>query len=197
MIRNPILLDLPMPIRTQRLLIRPMMPGDGKHVFDLIEESRTLFQEWFSWEKNVHTWHDSEKTAREFYAGFITRTAFNFLIFNQNYLVGSCSFNDPDWEIPSAAVGYLARQSEQGNGYIREAVKALILYAFHHIGFKRLEILCDDANTKSAAIPEALGFSLETKAFGLVAKPGTQDLRLCRRYVRFDTKGLEWAEETW
>jgi hypothetical protein len=39
-IKDPLLLNLPIPIYTKRLLIRPLMPDDGQQLFTAIEETR-------------------------------------------------------------------------------------------------------------------------------------------------------------
>ncbi len=197
MIKNPILLDFPLPIQTKRLLIRPMMPGDGKQMFDAIQESRTILQEWMDWVDNVKSPEDSESTAREFYAKFILRQEFTFVILREGNLIGTCNLHHIRWNIPAAAIGYWCRVREQGNGYIREGIPALTKYAFHALKFKRITILADDANTKSTSIPETLNFNLETTSKGLLAKPNTDELRLGRLYVRFDAEGLEDWETKW
>lgn len=46
MFQEPILLDLPIPIKTERPNIRPMMLGDGREVFKMIDESREFLQKW-------------------------------------------------------------------------------------------------------------------------------------------------------
>ena|SRR3990167_8792280 len=196
-IKNPLLLDLPMPITTPRLTIRPMMPGDGKQVFEAIDESRKILSQWYDWVAGAKTWKDGECMARQFYANFILRKDFSCVIFREEKLIGICGYHSPNWGIPSAAIGYWCRVSEQGKGYMCEAIAALTLYAFQQVGFRRLTISCDDENIKSAAIPETLGFTLETKSKGLIPKPGTKELRLCRRYVRFDAQGLEEWNVKW
>jgi len=37
-IKDPLLLNLPMPIYTKRLLIRPLMPGDGQQLLRLLKK---------------------------------------------------------------------------------------------------------------------------------------------------------------
>jgi RimJ/RimL family protein N-acetyltransferase len=196
-ITNPIMLNLPMPISTKRLTIRPMMPGDGHKVFELIDESRNEFKKWFHWVNSVQTWQDSEKTTREFYSGFILRKTFNFVIFKGSTLIGLCSFNDPNFEIPSCALGYCLNSNMQGNGYMQEAVSAITLYAFKQIGFKRVIILCNNENERSINLAERLDFKLELVAKGLISKPGDDNLILSRSYVRFDIEGLTNEEVSW
>ncbi len=186
-----ILLDFPMPIKTERLIIRPVMPGDGKNLFEMIEESRNELEKWLPWTEKVKHWEDSEKTARMFYADFIIRKVFRFLILQNNRMIGGCSLHRINWEIPSADTGYYCRTSEQGKGYIREAIAALTVFGFNRLGLRRLTITCDDENLRSAHVAESLGFILESKAKGFITKPGTDELRISRCYVRFNTEGLE------
>ena len=191
MLTDPLLIDLPLPIYTSRLMIRPLMPKDGPTVWKAIEESRQAIRKWLPWVDNVKSWQDSEKTARQFYANFILRKDFNFCIFKGDEFVGGCSLRAPDWEVPSAAIGYWCRESLQGCGYITEAVGALALYAFKEIKFKRLTILCEEGNKKSIAVANRLGFELETMAKGIIADPRSEKLLTGYRFVRFDPHGLE------
>ena len=190
-LKNPILLDLPMPIKTKRLVICPMMPGDGQEVFKAIDESRDLFSLWLPWVGDVKTWEDSEITAHEFYAGFIQRKNMNLVIKYNQQIIGMCGFNTLNWHISSGSIGYWCLKSEQGKGYIKEAVAALTIYAFKIMNLKRISILCDDENIKSIRVAKSLGYTLETRAKGLLENLRGKDLTYARRYVRFDPSGLE------
>lgn len=183
--KNPILLDFKLPLRTKRLILRSIMPGDGKAVQEAIEESYDSFKEWLPWCQNRPTVDSLEETARKFYADYLLKKALHFVIFHEDRLIGMCSYSF-HWEIPSADIGYWCRISSQGKGYMTEAVGAITQYAFEEIGIRRLTILCDEENAKSIAVAEKLGFQLETRARGLIAKPGSHELRVGRRYVRFD-----------
>ncbi len=191
MIESPLLIDLPMPFYTSRLMIRPMMPGDGPAVWQAIEESRQYIRKWLPWVDDVKCWQDSEKTARQFYADFILRKSLNFCIFKDGVYVGGCSLHHMNWGVPSAAIGYWCRTSFQSHGYITEAVGTLVLYAFKEIQLKRVTILCEEENTKSATIANRLGFDLETKARGILAHQRSEELLMVCRYVRFNSSGLE------
>mgnify|MGYP002783826101 CR=1 FL=1 len=191
MISSPLLLDFPLPILTSRLMIRPMMPGDGRSIWQAIEESKESLNKWLPWSLEVKDWQDCKKTARIFYANFILRKDFNFCIFKDGQFVGGCALRTPDWSIPSVSMSYWCRSKDQGQGYITEATGALTLFAFQELGFKRVTILCDAANSKSIAVAERLGFSLETVAKGLIDNAYGEELCMAHRYVRFDSSGLE------
>lgn len=102
----PLLLKLPLPLLTGRLLLRPLQPGDGPAIFEAIEESRDILEAWLPWPKNVKTWQDSEKFVCQSYADFILRKSLTLGIFKEGILIGVCGFNFFLWEIPAAEVGY-------------------------------------------------------------------------------------------
>lgn len=181
---KPILFDFKLPLQTERLMLRSVMPGDGKAIYEAIKESYDQFKEWLPWCQELPTVESSEETARNFYADYILKKALHFVIFHGDQFVGMCCYYF-NWQIPSADIGYWCRVSAQGRGYMREAVMAITKYALEEIGIKRLTILCDEENVKSIAIAEKSGFQLETRASGLIVNPISDELRMGRRYVRF------------
>lgn len=194
---KPILLNLPEVIETERLTIRPMKTGDGASVFEAVEESRDHLKLWLPWVDSVKSPIDSEITAREFYTEFLLRKAFHFIILKENNFIGICGFNHVDWDIPSAAIGYWCRTSAQSNGYMQEAVAGITHYGFGAMGLKRISILCDGRNVKSINLAERLGFNLETEAKGLIPNLQGSEMTIGRRYVRFNSSGLEGWEAKW
>lgn len=188
-IKTPILVDFPMPIETERLVLRPLQAGDGKALFQATEESRDGLNQWLLWPKYVKTWEDSEKYARESFSNYILRKSLNLGIFKEGEFIGTCGFNYFLWHIPSGEIGYWCKTSSQGHGYMREAVKALTQYGFK-LGLKRIVITCLDENKRSAHLAESLGFSLEVRALGLMQGMSEGELAMARRYVRFDASNL-------
>jgi len=182
---DPILLDCPMPIITERLQLRPVSPGDGISMFEAADESMDSLKEWFDWAHLITDSTGLEKTAREFYAQFILRKEFHLLAFLNQKLVASVSLHHVDWEIKSSEIGYWVRASERGNRYASEMVAAISLYAFNFLQLKKLLIVVDEENISSIKIAERSGFKLETRALGLCSKPGDPNLRMGRCYVMY------------
>ena len=198
-IQQPILLNLPMPIRTSRLLIRPLQAGDGAALFEALEESIDQLRPWLPWARGTApTEEEMEILARRFYVEFITRQTMNLAAFSGTQLIGMCGLKNLRWDIPSCELGYWFRTSIQRKGFATEAVNAITRYAFSQIGIRRLVITCDDENARSAAIPERLGFSLEMKAKGIVPPgPSSDELRLGRLYSRISLEKLPEIVVEW
>lgn len=58
-------------------------------------------------------------------------------------------------------IGYWLAARHTGRGYARALARALTEAALALPGIKRVEIHCDEANVRSAAIPKALGYRLD------------------------------------
>ncbi len=198
-INDPILLDLPMPIRTPRLLIRPVQAGDGIAITEAFKESVKELRCWLPWARgNALTPTEAEILVRRFYADFILRQALHLGVFSSTQLIGMCGLKNFRWDIPSCELGYWFRTAIHRKGYATEAVNALTKYIFSQIGIRRLVIICDEENTRSYAIAERLGFTLEMKAKGIVPPgPNTDELRLGRLYSRMSLENLPELNVEW
>jgi RimJ/RimL family protein N-acetyltransferase len=74
----------------------------------------------------------------------------------------------------------------QGNGYVTEGVNTVIDFAFNELKAQKLVVLCDSENTKSIGVAERCGFILEVEALGILDHPGNGELRLGRRYAKYN-----------
>jgi ribosomal-protein-serine acetyltransferase len=76
-------------------------------------------------------------------------------------MIGGSGLHRIDWSIPKFEIGYWARTSHAGQGYITEAVNGITRFAFETLGAQRVEIRCDVKNERSAAVARRAGFALE------------------------------------
>ncbi|WP_226673923.1 GNAT family N-acetyltransferase [Rossellomorea aquimaris] len=160
---NPILLDIPTMIETERLTLRMPRPGDGSTVNASIKASLSELQPWLGFALCNPEVEDTESNTREAHAKFLTRESLRYLIFlkNTDEFVGSTGFHNIDWSVPKFEIGYWIDTKMSGNGYMAEAVGKLTEFALTELGGKRVEIRCEFTNHKSRAVPERLGYELE------------------------------------
>lgn len=181
----PILLDLPVSFKTDRLLIRPACSGDGPLVHKKVQQSLGDLKPWLPWATSDYSLDSAESTMRHFDASYVLRNAFHHLIFNEDQFVGMVGISLINWDIASANIGYWCCSPKKRKGYMKEAVTAATQFAFEKLGIKRLRIVCDEENIASQKVAEGAYYSLELKARGLLKKPEIDDLRMCRLYSRF------------
>ncbi|MCL6574321.1 MAG: GNAT family N-acetyltransferase [Bacillus sp. (in: Bacteria)] len=160
---KPILKNFQEEFSTDRLLIRKPLPGDGKAVYQAIQGSLNELKPWLPWAHIEQTGEDVEGNIRHAHAKFLTRDDLRLHIFNKENgeFIGSSGLHRINWDVPKFEIGYWIDSRFSGNGYITEATEAITEFAFTELKAKRVEIRCDFKNTKSRAIPEKLGYTLE------------------------------------
>lgn len=106
---------------------------------------------------------DQEAVMRRAHADFMSRTDLMLLLFlkSTNTMVGASGLHRIDWQVPKFEIGYWLRTSYAGKGYMTEAVTAIDAFAFDTLGAYRVEIRCDERNTRSAAVARRCGYELE------------------------------------
>ena len=163
---DPVLLDLPTSIDTERLLLRPPRAGDGPLLLAAIVESLPELRRFLGslpWVAAEQTVESAELYCRNAQASFIARKDLPFLLFEKatGELVGACGLHRIAWSTPKVEVGYWGRASRAGNGFISEAVQAVVGYAFEHLHAARIELITDEENEPSRRLAERCGFTLE------------------------------------
>ncbi len=164
---NPTLLNLPMPITTPRLILRPPQVGDGAILHAAIVESFEELHRFMPWAKELQSIEQTEEYVRHAAANWIVKRAEDpylpLLIFDRSTeeLIGATGYHHINWDVPCLETGYWLRTSRTGEGLMTEAVNAQTRYAFEALKINRIAITCDITNIRSKSIPERLGFHLE------------------------------------
>jgi RimJ/RimL family protein N-acetyltransferase len=163
---DPLLLNLPNSLETERLLIRVPQAGDGHALYAAVVESLPALRQFLGflpWVASEPTPESSEVRCRMGAANFIARTDLPFLVFEKSsgQLLGGVGLHRTVWATPKTEVGYWIRNSRAGHGFVTEAVSALAEYAFTHMQVVRVELISDEANIGSRQVAERCGFVLE------------------------------------
>jgi ribosomal-protein-serine acetyltransferase len=198
-----LLLDLPMPITTPRLIIRPPEIGDGAVVNAAIIESFDVLHRFMDWAKNKPSAQETEEIMRICAANWILKKSedpwLQLLIFDKStdQFIGGTSFYNINWKVPSLETGYWIRSSLSNHGLMTEAINAITQYAFKQLRVKRIAITCDVDNTRSQKIPERLGYTLEATLKSNRIKPNSDEVSDSLLYARVDFLGLPELQVHW
>ncbi len=200
---KPILLDLPMPIQTERLLIRPPQLGDGSIINAAIVESYDVLKLMMPWAQTIPSVDESEEFVRQAAANWILKKNeepyLNLWIFRQDTMefIGGTGFHHINWEIPAFETGYWLHSKHHNQGFATEAIHAITQYAFLRLHAKRIEIRCDITNIRSKKIPERLGFHFEATLKNNRINPQTQALSDTLVYAIYDIDNLPSLSVHW
>lgn len=160
-IEHKVLIDVPMPIKTPRLILRPPQAGDGKAVYDAKQESMADLKKWMPWAHKPSSEEADEALCRQKYAAYLLREDLMLFAFAGDKLIASTGLHRFDWELRSFEIGYWVRSSETGKGYATEIATALAHYAFKALDANRVFITHDAANKASEAVIKKAGFLYE------------------------------------
>lgn len=156
----PILRDFPERFESARLVIRAPLAGDDTELNAGVRETWDDLHEWMDWAMEKPTVDESEEVVRRGRAKWDAREDLLLFLFDKKtgLQVGGSGLHRIDWSVPRFEIGYWCRKRFQKQGLVTEAAGAIADFAFRELGARRVEIRCDVANVRSAAIPPRIGF---------------------------------------
>lgn len=164
---DPLLIELPARVETERLLLRSPRPGDGAALNAAVCESLAELKPWLTWAQVAPSIEESELQCRRMHARFVQREELTMFVFERRAddgvgaLVGGSGLHRIDWTVPRFEIGYWRRSGFGGRGLIAETVQALNRLAFDRLGAQRVEIRMDARNERSVRVAERAGFTFE------------------------------------
>lgn len=139
-------------IVTEHLIIRRFQPEDWQDLYEYLSDEEVVRYEPYE----VHTMDQAKETAvkrasnESFYGVCLKKTG---------KLIGNLYLSKADfdtWEL-----GYVFNRSYQGQGFAYESGKALLDYAFEHLGARRIVAMCNPDNHRSWKLMERLSMRRE------------------------------------
>ena len=164
---DPLLIEMPERIETERLVLRVPRRGDGAVVNAAVCASHAELAPWLPWASAPPSLDESEAHCRRQQARYILREDLGLLMFErqpaggEGTLLGGVGLHRIDWALRRFEIGYWRRTGCSGRGVVTEAVIAVSRMAFDALGARRVEIRTDDNNVRSWKVAERAGFTLE------------------------------------
>jgi ribosomal-protein-alanine N-acetyltransferase len=147
-------------LETERLILRQITIADAEDVFAygsdpevtkyMIFPTHTTLADSITWLESV-PWE------------FSHRRRFTFAITRKQdgKFIGSCGFHNFSLNHHRVMMGYVLNRNYWGNGYMTEAVREMIHFAFEEMGMHRVAATCDEDNVRSARVMDRCGMTLE------------------------------------
>ncbi|OIJ17104.1 GNAT family N-acetyltransferase [Anaerobacillus alkalilacustris] len=86
---------------------------------------------------------------------------FSLIELKTNEIIGSCGYNNLDFENAKAEIGYDLAKKHWGKGYASEFISTLTSYAFNSLNFNRIEARVEPDNINSIKVLQKLGYTFE------------------------------------
>ncbi|MHA1136737.1 MAG: GNAT family N-acetyltransferase [Candidatus Thorarchaeota archaeon] len=157
--------DLRTPIETARLTIRPYRTEDVSWYYEMSLRNKEHLARYEADNPvmSIMKESDAEKTINEFISLWDDQKYQLLGVFlkDTNQFVAQIYLGKSDDQLPEFGIGYIADVEQVGNGYVTEAVSALVKVLFEEAGAHRIQIETDDTNTRSIGVAERCGFVKE------------------------------------
>ena len=153
----------PYRIETPHLCIRCWEPCDAAALKAAVDKSIEHLRPWMPWAlKEPQGLEEKVDLLRSFRAKFDLGQDQIYGVFDRDEtrVVGGSGLH-PRVGPDAAEIGYWIAVDDIGKGLCTEVTAALTKAGFEQVGLERIEIHCDVANTRSARIPERLGYACE------------------------------------
>jgi len=144
----------------ERRGLRLLDESDAGELYAVIEVNRLYLARWLPWAPG-QTLDATREFIRRSTRQLADNQGFQAAMIDDGAIVGVLGFHRLDWGNLRTSLGYWIAETAQGRGTVTLAVSALVDHAFAHWNLNRVEIRAGVENTRSRAIPERLGFTLE------------------------------------
>lgn len=149
-----------LPLRTKRLLLRPLTANDAPPLLEIFSDP-VVMRYWSTlpWTEMAQAEAMIARDASGHQTGEHLRLGIELAATGQ--LIGTCTLFGINTESRRAELGYGLRASAWGQGYMAEALPALVHYGFESLNLNRIEADIDPRNLASQRSLERLGFTKE------------------------------------
>ena len=149
------------PIKTERLLLRKILPEDAEMVHRWMCDPEVCKYECWTTHKSVEY---TRGYIIEVFDGYKSDHTYQWGIQLGNELIGSVSIVNVNDYHQKALIGYCLAREYWSKGYTTEAVKAVIKYMLFDIGLNRIEATHSVNNIASGRVLQKAGMILEGHA---------------------------------
>lgn len=147
-------------LTTPRLQLRQLVPSDGAALFAIHSDA-----EWMKWygTEPMNNPHQAVELAELFSAWFAAETGYRWALQREadNTLLGTCGLFRWNKNWRNCLVSYEIARAFQGQGYMREALEAVIDYGFASMGLHRIQAETHPDNAASIRLAVGMGFRRE------------------------------------
>lgn len=160
-------------INTERLILRRILPEDAPQMYAYsCNDTVTKYLLWethpaLEYTQNYIGFLQERYDLGDFYDWALIHRA-------TDTMIGSCGFTSIDLPNNSAEIGYVLHPDYWGQGYMTEAVKAVLDFGFQTLCLSRVSAVCMKENKASLRVMEKCGMRCEGLLRSAVYAKGKQ-----------------------
>lgn len=147
-------------LKGKNIELKILTPEDGEQVLDYYLRNKKYLEPFEpSRDKEFYTLEGQIQGLSESYKQFLNGTSVNFGIYKNKNLIGKIQLsNIVRGVFKNSFVGYSIDEKEQGKGYMKEALRLVLDYAFDDMELHRVEASTLVDNIRSQRVLNGCGF---------------------------------------
>jgi ribosomal-protein-alanine N-acetyltransferase len=147
-------------IETERLLLRKITLNDANDMFEYASDPEV--SEYTTWSTHESI-EDSKFFLKTLVKMYKRRELVDWGIVHkaEKKFIGTCGFVEWRMTHSRAEIGYALSRKYWGEGYMSEAVSAVIDFGFREMQLNKIQARCEVNNIASARVMEKVGMQLE------------------------------------
>ena len=147
-------------LRTPRLFLRTLNTADAEALLEIHADEQAMIY------SNSEPWNSIDQAYSLITQGISWRESGRHVCFglerrDLNRLLGTCTLYDIDHTNQRAEVGFILGRFAWGQGFMAEALAAVLGYAFGGLDMNRIEADTDPRNHQAIRLLERSGFKME------------------------------------
>ena len=156
--------DVPLELRTPRLLLRCYQEADAAEFLQLLLTNKKRLS--LAFPSRVAMNRKIENAAyfvRLMRADWQSKRVFEFGIWllDTNQYIGDIALKNFEKRVPKAEIGYYVDSTAEGKGIATEALQAVTKFGFDHLGMNKISIKMPVQNQRSYRLAERCGYVRE------------------------------------
>jgi len=157
---NKSLIKKELSFKGSNIKLQVLTPSDAEEVLDYYIRNREFLRLFEPYrEESFYTLDSQKRTLIESYKQYLKGTTVNLGIYISNKLIGKIRISNIVMGVfKNAFIGYSLDEKHQGMGYMKEAVKIVVEYAFEELELHRIEATTLIDNEKSQRVLRSSGF---------------------------------------
>ncbi|ERK28799.1 GNAT family N-acetyltransferase [Clostridium intestinale] len=154
--RKPSIIEL----KGSNIEVKNLTPDNAQEMLDYYIRNFNHLKEFEPQkDRSFYTYEVQYSILMESYKQLIDGTGIDLGIFKDNKIIGKIRISNIVYGVfRNAFIGYSMDEKEQGKGYMKEAVKLVLKYAFSELELHRIEATAMVENMKSQRVLRSCGF---------------------------------------
>ena len=143
------------------IILEPLDMEHTAALWHCIREHKQYLQQWIGWVGHCRSEADVAAYIQQTQDEAYRQEGLTMVIRSGEILVGVVSLQHWNRELNIAELGFWIAATEQGKGFMQQAIRQLLNFGFKELRLQKIEASCAATNTRALRLLQFMGFAVE------------------------------------